>query len=240
VGAITSFIVLSIVFGTFFAVMFMGLYIAPRVQKKAFNHACDDAWLEIVMTGHTWEYSDGRNIAQVFLVETGELLFTYTSEDPHKRDFNLVGLNAINPSVLPSVANVTINEETNRVIGHCYGTTPFDYCLTGYVWPYDGLQVEATVNGTTRWLRNRYDHWSFGNVPGVIMHDSDPAGNLGEVVLHTSIDDPEVCTRMKMCVAKSAKTRAPEGIISPDIMVAAAWALTKVGAYGVHCTKPSS
>jgi hypothetical protein len=218
----------------------MGLFVSIGLTRYSYKRACENSWLEIVMQGHTWKKSGRRNVAQVYLVETGELLFTYTSQDPHERDFNLVGFNTTSSSVIPSIANVTINEETNGVIGHCYGTTPFDYCLKGYVWPYDGLQIEATVNGTTWRLRNRYDHWSFNNVPMVILHDSDPAGNLGEVVMQTSIKDPTRCTRIKVCVAKSARSRGPGGMITPDVLTAAAWALTKVGVYGVRCTKPSS
>jgi len=209
------------------------LLIADIVSKSTYAHACDSDWLEIDMTAHTWKTAATRNVATFSLVEPRELLWTWTSNDPFQNDFNLVGLNSTNPSLLPSLSNVTINHDTNELErAWCYGTT--NQCATGYVWPFDGLSFEVQFNGTLTRMRNQYREWSFNNAPAVIMRRVDENGQLAERLMQTSIQKPDACRQIKVCVSHAMRRR--EGIVDPDVLVAAYWLLHKQAISSRKCT----
>jgi len=202
-----------------------------KLTKSSFAHACDSDWLQISLTGHTYANASGRNIAEFSLVETGELLWTWTSNDPFQNDFNLVAFNSTNPSLLPSLGNITINHATNELTrAWCYNKTTS--CATGYVWPFDGLSFEVHYNGTLSRMKNRYRNWSFDNAPSVLMHRVDEDGRLAERLMHTSIAR---CQRMKLCVSHAMKRQ--DGIVSADTLVAAYWLLHKQAIYATKCTR---
>ena len=185
------------------------------------------------MTAHTWKTAARRNVATFSLVEPRELLWTWTSNDPFQNDFNLVGLNSTNPSLLPSLSNVTINHATNELErAWCYGTT--NQCATGYVWPFDGLSFEVQFNGTLTRMRNQYREWSFDNAPAVIMRRVGENGQLAERLMQTSIQKPNACRHIKVCVSHAMRRR--EGVVDPDVLVAAYWLLHKQAISSRKCT----
>jgi len=205
------------------------------LSRSTYAHACDSDWLEIVLTAHTWKTAAGRNIASFSLAETHELLWTWTSNDPFQNDFNLVGLNSTSPSLLPSLSNVTINHDTNEIErAWCYNST--NKCATGYVWPFDGLFFEVQFNGTLTRMRNRYRDWTFDSIPSVIMHRVDENGQLGERLMQTSVKNSKACKQIKVCVSHAM--RRQDGIVDPDVLVAAYWLLHKQAVYARRCTKP--
>ena len=211
----------------------MGWIIPAILSRSTYAHACDSDWLEVLLNAHTRSNPTGRNVATFLLVETREVLWTWTSNNPFENDFNLVGLNSTNPSLLPSLSNVTINHATNELErAWCYGTT--EQCATGYVWPFDGLSFEVQFNGTLTRMRNRYHDWSFDNVPSVIMHRVDENGQLAERLMQTSVGNPKPCNQLKVCVSHAMRRR--DGVVDPDVLVGAYWLLHKQAIYARKCT----
>ena len=197
---------LSLVVSAFFIVIVMlGFISANAVQSNIYPHVCQNDWLQITLLGHDYKHTQGRNIATFSFVETGETLFTFTSYDPNQYEFKLAGLNSTAPiRVLPSLSAVTYNSTTNHITGTCYNST--DTCVTGYVWPYDGLEFGTSYNGTTSISRSLYNNWSFGRVPSVIMYRTEPDGSRGERILQTTFVNPGSCAEQKLCVAHAAQT----------------------------------
>ncbi|KAH7107334.1 hypothetical protein BKA62DRAFT_129824 [Auriculariales sp. MPI-PUGE-AT-0066] len=214
--------------------LFLGWIIARIKQGPAYAHACKNDWVEVLLTGHRYDAPAGRNSATFTLVNTGETLWTFTSSDPHERDFNVFALNSTAPSILPALGNITINEETNQLFGRCYGST--DVCSEGSVLPYGGLQFEVSYNGTISRSKNQYNDWSFQNVPSVIMHREDGDEKLGDRLLQTSIDDPSNCAQLKLCISHAAQR--PDNLLSAEALVQTAWFLQKLALRATRCTKP--
>ena len=209
------------------------IMVLPRVlgniaSRSTYAHACDSDWLQIVLTGQTYGHEKKLNTAQFSLVETGELLWTWTSNDPVENDFNLASLDSTSTSLLPSLGNVTINGTTNELTrAWCYNTT--NQCATGYVWPFDGLFFEVQFNGMVTRMRNKYHGWSFENIPGVIMHRVDEKGALAERLLHTLSGS---CKDLKLCISDAMRRR--DRIFDPDVLVVAYWLLQKQAAYAIR------
>ena len=208
------------------------IWIGSGVTRSNYTHACDSDWLQVLLTGHTYEHATQRNVATFSLVETGETLWTWTSNDPFENDFNLIGFNSTNPSLLPSLGNITIDHSTNELArAWCYNTA--SQCATGYIWPFDGPFFEIQFNGTLTRMRNRYRDWSFMDVPGVILHRVDEKGQLGERLIQTQAGS---CERMKVCVSHAMRRR--DGVVDPDVLVAAYWLLHKQAIRATKCSKP--
>ena len=219
--------------GVAILIVALGWIVTAVVSRSTYAHACDLDWLEIVMTAHTWKTAATRNVATFSLVEPREALWTWTSNDPFQNDFNLVGLNSTNPSLLPSLSNVTINHATNELErAWCHGTT--NQCATGYVWPFDGLSFEVQFNGTLTRMRNVHREWSFAHVPSVSLHRVDENGQLAERLMETSIQKPGACRQIKVCVSHAM--RRQKGVVDPDVLVAAYWLLHKQAISSRKCT----
>jgi len=224
---------LLLVLGTWGIVFSIPFIIGKAVSEQSYAHACDSDWLQVVLTGHTYEHAAQQNVATFSVVETGETLWTWTSNDPLEDDFNLAGFNSTTPSLLPTLSNITIDNRTNEISrAWCRNSTK--QCATGYVWPFDGLSFEVQFNGTITRMRNRYDYWSFDNLPSVIMHRVDENGQLGERLLQTSVESPKTCGQLKVCVSHAMRRR--EGLVDPDVLVAIGWLLEKVVFHRTHCT----
>ena len=222
---------LAMIGATFMSIIALPWIFGPRASQTAYEHACDSDWIQITLTGHTTAGVAERNIASFSLVSTGELLWTWTSNDPFENDFNLVGLNSTSPTLLPALGNVTIDHATNELTrAWCYNDT--SQCATGYVWPFEGLFIEVQCNGTLTRMKNRYRDWSFMNVPGVIMHRVDDNGRQRERVMQTYSSG---CREMKICVSSAMQRQT--SIVDPDVLVAAYWLLHKQAAYSAWCTR---
>jgi len=126
--------------------------------------------------------SISRSQATVLQELQNETLWTWTSNDPFENDFNLAGLNSTSPALLPALGNITIDHAENELKwAWCYDET--NQCTTGYVWPFGCLFIEVQFNVSLTRMMNRYQDWSFMNVPGVIMHCVDDNGSRRERVM---------------------------------------------------------
>jgi len=222
-----------------FLPLFIIAAIPGELRIKAFTHACDKDWIEILLEGHTSSHHDlNRNIATFKLVETGETLFIFTSQDPVEEEFSLLTSHSpTSPSVLPSLSTITIDHSTNQITSTCYGSG--QECLSGYVWPYNGLFFELRVNGTMSRTRNRYHDWSWDNAPSVILHSVDANDRLGDRTLQTSVAPHKPCENLKLCVSQEVRQRSGN-VLPSDILVSAGWLLHKFARYTLTCSKHST
>jgi len=65
---------LVFVVGAWALVFVLPLIIGKFASESSYAHACDSDWLQVVLTGHTYEHTTERNIATFSLVKTGEIL----------------------------------------------------------------------------------------------------------------------------------------------------------------------
>ena len=214
----------------FVFILILGLISAKAVRLNLYPHVCQNDWLQITLQGQDQAHTG--NIATFSLVETGETLFTFTSNgpDPDQYEFKLVGLHSAAPSVLPSLGVVT--SRNFNITGTCYNST--DTCATGYVWPFNGLDFVTSSNETTLVARSLYKNWAVGGVPSVIMYRRGPDGNRGERILQTTYVNPRDCAEQKVCVAQAA--RMSDGSVSPETLVQAGWILNQLALNAIPCT----
>jgi len=203
-------------------------------KNSSYARACENDWIEILLEGHGhYNYLD-PSIATFKLVETGEVLFSFTSQDPVEERFKLVPTSmSTTSSVLPSLSNVTIDHRTNHITGVCYGSD--QQCRYGYVWPYDGLFFELWTNGTVNRMRNLYTDWSWNGAPSVILNTVEPGNKVGDRILQTSVARNKPCQYLKICVTKEVEQRS-QNILGPDILVSVGWLLHQFARHTHVCS----
>lgn len=200
-------------------------------MNAAYAHACDNDWITVTLTAHTFQDMDRLNRADFALsTRPADVLFTFTSNDPDPSVFIVVGSDSNTNSVVrPGLRRITFDFTAGTFSGVCDDGSP---CSSGTFdqATYLSFNLSSSDNSSTL-LRSTEFEWSIGNRPIFILQDEH-----GARVLQASVA-PD-CTHMKVCVP--ANSAIYGGVLGPDVLVPVGWTLNQHAVQAVACSKPSN
>lgn len=203
----------------------------------AFAHACDNDWMTVLLTGHSYDHTSDPSTADFSLSSSPtDILFTFASQDLNGFTFNLTSTNPF-ASTTPSLRSVQYDFTSHNVSGLCLGNSDSGPCMTGSFDDTSYLTFDVSLNGTRSLVRSLYKEWSLEDVPSVMLYRVDQMTNtLTERVLQTSIAG--TCQTLKVCVTRPTNF-AMTTTLDFDVVVAVGWVLYRQAAYAVDCSTPS-